>query len=86
LAQIDEGRFARQKNYEEFLRRSCNPSGGNIAIEIKKQQTDDNSKKEYCEDELDKAFDKKKGLAQAALHRLTQISRQPSMMIHRQGW
>ena len=55
------------------------------SVENKKQQTDDNAKKEYCEDELDKAEDKKKGLAQAALHRLTQISRQPSMMIHRQG-
>ena len=30
-----------------------------LAVEIKKQQTDDNSKKEYCEDELDKAEDKK---------------------------
>ena len=30
---------------------------------------------------MDKAFDKKKGLAHAALHRLTQISRQPSMMM-----
>jgi len=36
----------------------------NLTVELKKQQTDDDSKKEYCESELDKAEDKKKGLAQ----------------------
>ena len=50
--------------------RSCGlprgrPCEGNLTVELKKQQTDDNSKKEYCEDELDKAEDKKNGLAQA---------------------
>jgi chromosome segregation ATPase len=35
----------------------------NLTVELKKQQTDDDSKKSYCEDELDKAEDKKKGLA-----------------------
>jgi len=36
----------------------------NLTVELKKQQTDDDDKKEYCESELDKAEDKKKGLAQ----------------------
>merc|ERR1719359_2391088 len=36
----------------------------NLTAELKKQQGDDDSKKEYCESELDKAEDKKKGLAQ----------------------
>merc|ERR1719240_1509467 len=36
----------------------------NLTAELKKQQTDDDDKKEYCESELDKAEDKKKGLAQ----------------------
>jgi len=35
----------------------------NLTAELKKQQADDDSKKSYCEDELDKAEDKKKGLA-----------------------
>merc|ERR1719224_33451 len=35
----------------------------NLTAELKKQQSDDDSKKSYCEDELDKAEDKKKGLA-----------------------
>merc|ERR1719482_596878 len=35
----------------------------NLTAELKKQQTDDDDKKEYCESELDKAEDKKKGLA-----------------------
>jgi len=38
----------------------------NLTVELKKQQTDDDSKKDYCESELDKAEDKKKGLAQDA--------------------
>ena len=32
----------------------------NLIVELKKQQTDDDSKKSYCEDELDKADDKTK--------------------------
>jgi len=36
----------------------------NLTVELKKQQTDDDTKKDYCESELDKAEDKKKGLAQ----------------------
>jgi len=36
----------------------------NLTVELKKQQTDDDDKKDYCESELDKAEDKKKGLAQ----------------------
>merc|ERR1719473_1965924 len=35
----------------------------NLTAELKKQQKDDDDKKEYCESELDKAEDKKKGLA-----------------------
>merc|ERR1719359_36528 len=36
----------------------------NLTAELKKAQADDDDKKEYCESELDKAEDKKKGLAQ----------------------
>merc|ERR1719240_1186830 len=36
----------------------------NLTAELNKQQKDDDDKKEYCESELDKAEDKKKGLAQ----------------------
>jgi len=36
----------------------------NLTVELKKAQKDDDDKKEYCESELDKAEDKKKGLAQ----------------------
>jgi chromosome segregation ATPase len=35
-----------------------------LTVELKKAQADDDDKKTYCEDELDKAEDKKKGLAQ----------------------
>merc|ERR1719324_900015 len=35
-----------------------------LTAELKKAQADDDDKKNYCEDELDKAEDKKKGLAQ----------------------
>merc|ERR1719174_2371831 len=35
-----------------------------LTAELKKAQGDDDAKKEYCESELDKAEDKKKGLAQ----------------------
>jgi len=35
----------------------------NLTAELNKQQGDDDSKKEYCESELDKAEDKQKGLA-----------------------
>jgi len=35
-----------------------------LTVELGKQQKDDDAKKEYCEDELDKSEDKKKGLAQ----------------------
>jgi len=38
----------------------------NLTVELKKQQSDDDTKKDYCESELDKAEDKKKGLAQDA--------------------
>jgi len=38
----------------------------NLTVELNKQQKDDDSKKEYCESELDKAEDKKKGLIQDA--------------------
>merc|ERR1719215_1705341 len=38
----------------------------NLTAELNKQQKDDDSKKDYCETELDKAEDKKKGLAQEA--------------------
>ena len=36
----------------------------NLTAELKKAQADDDDKKSYCEAELDKAQDKKKGLAQ----------------------
>merc|ERR1719261_1028904 len=36
----------------------------NLIVELKKAQADDDDKKSYCEAELDKAEDKKKGLAQ----------------------
>jgi len=36
----------------------------NLTVELKKAQKDDDDKKDYCEAELDKAEDKKKGLAQ----------------------
>jgi hypothetical protein len=36
----------------------------NLTVELKKAQADDDDKKSYCEAELDKAEDKKKGLAQ----------------------
>ena len=36
----------------------------NLTAELKKAQADDDDKKSYCESELDKAEDKKKGLAQ----------------------
>jgi len=36
----------------------------NLTAELKKAQKDDDDKKDYCEAELDKAEDKKKGLAQ----------------------
>jgi chromosome segregation ATPase len=38
----------------------------NLTVELNKQQKDDDSKKDYCESELDKAEDKKKGLIQDA--------------------
>jgi hypothetical protein len=36
----------------------------NLTVDLKKKQKDDDEKKDYCESELDKAGDKKKGLAQ----------------------